>query len=80
MEATVHCVWSKLKETIKYWVEDTLCFDKKMQGLRRELTKKIDERQVDLHAIRTHINVQVKSSLATITDKREHHSFVCQMT
>jgi hypothetical protein len=49
MEATIHSIRSELKETIKHRVEDVLsCVEQKMQGIRKELTKKIDETQVDL--------------------------------
>jgi hypothetical protein len=49
MEAAVQFIRSELEETIKRRVEDVLsCIDQKTQGLRKELTEKIDETQVDL--------------------------------
>jgi hypothetical protein len=48
MEAAIHFIQSKLHETIIHWVDDGMsCFDQKMQGLYKELIKKIDETQVD---------------------------------
>jgi hypothetical protein len=38
----------------------------------RELTKKIDESQVDLHAIRMSVDTRTKSLLETVTDTREY--------
>jgi RNase adaptor protein for sRNA GlmZ degradation len=73
MEATVHSIRSEVEETIKHWVEDFLsCVDQKTQGLRKELTEKIGETQVDLQAIRMSIDMRTKSFLETITDTREH--------
>jgi hypothetical protein len=54
-------------------MEDVLsCFDKKTQGLRKELTEKTGETQVDLQTIRMSVDTQAKSLLETITDTREH--------
>lgn len=55
-EATIHSIRSELEEAIKHWVEDVLsCVNQKMQGLRKELTEKIVETQVDLQAVKTSI-------------------------
>jgi hypothetical protein len=49
MEAAIHSIRAELEETIKYRVADILsCVARKKQGLLKELTKKIDETQVDL--------------------------------
>jgi hypothetical protein len=43
LEATIHSIWSKLEESIEQ-VDYALSFvNQKMQGLSKELTKKIDE-------------------------------------
>jgi hypothetical protein len=49
IKAAIHSILPKLEETIKHRVEDVLsCVDQKTQGLRKELTEKIDQTQVDL--------------------------------
>jgi hypothetical protein len=71
MEAAIHFIWSEF-ETIKHRVEDVLsCVDQKMKGLRKELTQKTDETQVDSEAIRTSVDTRTNSLLETITDTRE---------
>jgi predicted nucleic acid-binding Zn-ribbon protein len=73
MEAAIHSLQSKLKETIKHLVEDVLsCVDQKAQGLHKELSEKIDETQVDLQAIKTSIDMQTRTLPETITNTREH--------
>jgi uncharacterized protein YtpQ (UPF0354 family) len=73
MEAAIHSIWSELEETIQHRVEDVLlCVEQKMLDLRKELTEKIDETQVDLQALRASVDTQTKSLLETITDTREH--------
>jgi hypothetical protein len=53
-------------------VEDVLvCADQRTQGLRKELKKKIDETQVDLQAVKTSLDTQMKSLLETIADTRK---------
>jgi hypothetical protein len=48
MEAAIHSIWSGLEETIKHWMEDVQsCVHLKKQDLRKELTEKTDETQVD---------------------------------
>jgi hypothetical protein len=43
METATHSIRFKL-ETMKHWVKDVLsCVKQKTQGLRKELTKKVDE-------------------------------------
>jgi hypothetical protein len=41
-----------------------------MQALRKKLTEKIDETQVDLQAIRASIDTQTRSLLETVTQGR----------
>jgi hypothetical protein len=73
MEAAIYSIWSEFEDTIKHRVEDVLsCLHQKKQGLRKELTNKIDETQVDLQAIRTSVNTCTKSLLETIIDIMEH--------
>jgi DNA-binding transcriptional regulator GbsR (MarR family) len=43
-----------------------------MQGIRKELTEKIDETQADLQEVKTSFNTQTKDLTETITDTREH--------
>jgi hypothetical protein len=69
MEAAIHSIWSELEETIKHRVEDVLaCVDKRMQGLCKELNKKIDEMQLDLQPVKTSINTWTGSLNGDITD------------
>jgi hypothetical protein len=73
LEAATHSIGSELEETIKDRVADILsCVVQKAQGLRKELTEKNDETQVDLQAIRTSVDSPTKGLLQTITDTREH--------
>jgi hypothetical protein len=52
-EAPMHSVQSKLEETIKHQVENILaCIDQRMQGMCKELNKKIDEMEMDLQVAR----------------------------
>jgi hypothetical protein len=56
MEAATQFIRSEL-EVIKHRVEDVLsCVDQKKQGLRKELTEKIEETQVDLQAVKTSVD------------------------
>lgn len=44
LEASVHSVWPKLKETIKHQMEDVLsCVNQQTHGLCKELIEKIYE-------------------------------------
>jgi hypothetical protein len=73
MEPAVHSFWFELQETIKHRMEDVPSYVvQKTQGLRRVLTEKIDETQVDLQAMRTFVDTRTKSGLETVTDPREH--------
>jgi hypothetical protein len=71
MEAAVLFIWTELEETIKHWVEDILsCVNQETQGLRWELTKKIDETQVDFQAVKTSLYMWMKSLQETLADTR----------
>jgi hypothetical protein len=49
VEAAMHSIRSELEETIKHRVEDVLSYvDQKTQGLRKDLSEKIDETELDL--------------------------------
>jgi F0F1-type ATP synthase membrane subunit b/b' len=62
IEAVIQSILSKLEENIKHRMEDNLSYvDQKMQGLCKGLTKKIDETQVDLQAIKTFLDTWMKS-------------------
>lgn len=53
----------------KHRLEDVLsCIDQKRQGLRKELTEKIGERQVDLEAVKTSIDTRAKNLQETLAD------------
>jgi hypothetical protein len=53
-------------------VEDVLsCVNQKIQGLHKELTKKIVETQVDLHSVKTSIDMWTGSLKNNITDTKE---------
>jgi ElaB/YqjD/DUF883 family membrane-anchored ribosome-binding protein len=69
----IHSIRSELVETIKYRVEEVLSrADQKKQGLRKEMTEKTDETQVDVQAARTYVYTRTKSLLERITDAREN--------
>jgi hypothetical protein len=67
---TIHPV--RVGEGHQTSVEDVLSrVDQKKQGLRKELTEKIDETQVNLETIRMSVDTQTKNLLETITDTTE---------
>jgi hypothetical protein len=69
MEAATHSIRLELEETIKHWVKDVpSCVEQKMQGLRKELTEKIDETQVDLQTVKTSIDTWTRSLKGNIMD------------
>jgi ElaB/YqjD/DUF883 family membrane-anchored ribosome-binding protein len=73
MEAAIHSILFKLEESIKHLMEDVLlCVHQKTQSLRKELTKVVNETQVDLEVTRTSVDTRTKSLLETITDTRKH--------
>jgi hypothetical protein len=68
MEAAIHSIRSELEETIKHSVEDVLlCVDQETQSLRKELTEKTDETQVDLQAVKVSLDTLMKSLQETQT-------------
>jgi hypothetical protein len=75
MEAAIHSNWSELEENIKHWVEDVLlCVNQKTQGLRKEVTEKIDVTQVALQVAKTSIDTWTRSLKGDITDtKKDFH-------
>jgi hypothetical protein len=71
MEAAMHTIRSELEETIKHSVEVVLsCVDRKMHGLRKELTEKIDETLVDLQAVKAFIDTWIGRLKGDITDTK----------
>jgi hypothetical protein len=67
----IKSIRSELEETIKHRVEDVLsCVDQKAQGLRKGLTKKTDETQVDLQAVKTTLETRMKNLQETLVDTR----------
>jgi hypothetical protein len=69
LEAAVHSIWSELEETVKHGVEDDLlCVDQKTWDLRKELNEKIDETQMDLQAVKSSLDMRMKSLQETQTD------------
>jgi hypothetical protein len=70
-EAEISSIWSELEETIKHRLEDVLsCIDQKTQGIRKELTEKIAETQVDLLTLKSSVNTKTKSLQETLADTR----------
>jgi hypothetical protein len=68
-----YSIWFKLQETIKHWVKDVpVACRKEDSWPPQELTEKIDEIRVNLHAIRISVGTRTKSTLETIADTREH--------
>jgi arginine decarboxylase-like protein len=71
MEDAIHSVRFELEQTIKHRVLDVLSYvNQKTQGLRKELTDKIDKTQVDSEAIRTSADTRKENLLESITDTR----------
>jgi hypothetical protein len=69
LEAAIHSIRSE--ETIKHRVEYVLsCVHQKTQCLRKELTEKINETQVDLQAVKMPLDTQKSSLQETLADTR----------
>jgi chromosome segregation ATPase len=70
-KAVINSIQAELEETVKHRVKDVLgCVDQRTQGLK-ELNKKIDEMQVDLHAVKTSLDTWTKSLQETLADTRK---------
>jgi hypothetical protein len=46
--------------------------DQRTQGLRKELTEKIDEMQVNLQALKTSLDMRTKGIQETVADTRKN--------
>jgi hypothetical protein len=61
-EDAIYSTRSEFEETINHRMEDALsCVDQKTQGLRKELSEKIYETQVDLQAVKTSLDTRTKN-------------------
>jgi hypothetical protein len=70
-EAAIHSIPSELVQTIKHRVEQVrACVDQRKQGLRKDLTKKTDETQVDLQLVLMSIYSCTGSFKDDITDTK----------
>jgi arginine decarboxylase-like protein len=53
-EMGTHSIRTDIEEIIKHQMKDVLSYvDQKTQGIRRELTEKVYEKQLDLQAVKT---------------------------